>query len=276
MKRPWVVTAGVAAAVAVASAGVVAVAAAEDTADSEAAAGGAMVQARWGQDTSDSTEQTRARGQGQGYGSFQGNGSGQGYGSQAGRGAGGRGAGQGSGGQGTGQGAAQGAGQGAQQRMQHDPAASLPAATSIDETTEQNLLYMVEEEKLAHDVYVALGEVYDVPQLTSIPRAELAHQDAVRVLLDRYDLDDPTIGAAEGEFSNDALQSLYDELVAAGTTTLADAAQVGITIETTDIADLTEAIDATDAADVVQVLSSLRDGSERHLAAFERLADRAG
>jgi hypothetical protein len=134
---------------------------------------------------------------------------------------------------------------------------------------------MVEEEKLAHDVYVALGEVYDARQFTNIARAEVQHQDSVRTLLDRYGLDDPTTGMPAGEFVNDGLQAMYDELVASGSASLADAAAVGITIETTDIADLTEAIDATDAADVIQVLSSLRDGSEKHLAAFERLADRA-
>jgi hypothetical protein len=160
--------------------------------------------------------------------------------------------------------------------QQHDPTANLPAATSIDEATERELLYMVEEEKLAHDVYVALAETYDVPQLVNIPRAELTHQDAVRALLDRYGLDDPTVGAASGEFTNDQLQAMYDELVESGSASLAAAAQVGITIETTDIADLTSAVEGTDAPDVVQVLTSLRDGSERHLAAFERLAERAG
>ena len=61
---------------------------------------------------------------------------------------------------------------------------------------------LVEEEKLAHDVYVALSEIYDANQLRNIPAAELQHQDAVRVLLDRYGLDDPTIGAAAGEFAD--------------------------------------------------------------------------
>ncbi len=277
MKRPWIVPAGVAAAVLLASGGVVAVAAAEDIDDTATSVSSDAIVARGGQDTSESADETWARGQGKGYGSYQGGGTGQGYGAQRGRGPGnqGQGPGAGQGRQGFGQGP--GAAQGGQQRtQQHDPTANLPAATSIDESTEQELLYMVEEEKLAHDVYVALGEVYDVNQFTNIPRAELQHQDAVRVLLDRYGLDDPTTGAAAGEFSNEQLQSMYDELVTSGASSLADAAQVGITVETTDIADLTAAIEGTDAPDVVQVLSSLRDGSERHLAAFERLAERAG
>ena len=213
--------------------------------DSTVAAAPTAQQARWGAG--------QGRGQGQGYGSFQGGGTGQGYGAQRGPGEGG----------------------GQPQQGAHDASANLPPASSIDASTEQNLLYMVEEEKLAHDVYVALGEIYDARQFTNIARAEVAHQDSVRTLLDRYGLDDPTNGMPAGEIVNDDLQAKYDELVASGSASLADAAAVGITIETTDIADLTEAIDATDAADVIAVLSSLRDGSQRHLAAFERLADRA-
>jgi len=184
------------------------------------------------------------------------------------------------GGQGNGQGNAHGQGRGPGQgqasgQHQQQSVAGLAAASSIDSATEQNLLYMVEEEKLAHDVYVALGEMYDVRQFDNIARAEVQHQTSVRTLLERYQLDDPTTSMPAGEFVDDGLQAMYDELVASGSASLADAAAAGVTIETTDIADLTDAIASTDAPDVVQVLSSLRDGSERHLAAFERLADRA-
>jgi hypothetical protein len=176
------------------------------------------------------------------------------------------------GGHGPGRGAAGAGVGGGQHQRQGDAQAHLPAATAIDEATVQELLYMAEEEKLAHDVYVALGETYEVRQFANIAQAELRHLDSVRVLLDRYDLDDPTVDAAAGEFTNAQLQKMYDDLVDSGSGSVAAAAQAGVTIEETDIADLTQAINDTDAADVVQVLTSLRDGSQRHLAAFERLA----
>ena len=72
-----------------------------------------------------------------------------------------------------------------------------------------------------------------------------------------------------GVFTDPALQSLYDELIAKGSQSLADAVQVGITIEQTDIADLSKTI-ATAPADVVIVLERLLAGSQNHLAAFER------
>lgn len=180
------------------------------------------------------------------------------------------------GGHGPGRGAAGSGVGGGQHQRQGDAQVDLPAATAIDEATVQELLYMAEEEKLAHDVYVALGETYEVRQFTNIAQAELRHLDSVRVLLDRYDLDDPTVDAAAGEFTNAQLQQMYDDLVDSGSGSVADAAQAGVTIEETDIADLTQAINDTDAADVVQVLTSLRDGSQRHLAAFERLTSQVG
>jgi hypothetical protein len=229
-----------------------------DEADETAAAsnGAAVaIQARYGQGYGNAQRQSQGRGQGQGYGSTQGQGSGQGHGGQHGK---------------------SGQQQGSASSQQHgDPTASLPASTQISDATAQELLYMAEEEKLAHDLYVALGEQYDARQFDNIAGAETKHLDAVRVLLDRYDLDDPTVGMQPGEFDNVDLKALYDDLLASGSSSLADAAQAGITVETTDIADLTDAIESTDAPDVVQVLSSLRDGSQKHLAAFERLAERA-
>ena len=263
MNRRWVATAGAAAAVLVASAGVVvATTGAEEQAPTTAVGSTTSVQARWGQNDASETQGPR-RGQGQGYGSSQGQGSGQGYGARHGA-------------RPTPGGHQNGPGTSAGGPGQHgaDPAANLPASTAITEATEQALLYMAEEEKLAHDLYVALGTQFDARQFDNIARAETRHLDSVRVLLDRYDLDDPTSHVA-GEFTDLTLQSLYDDLLASGSQSLADAAQAGISVETTDIADLTDAIAGTDAPDVVQVLSSLRDGSERHLAAFERLVDRA-
>ena len=43
---------------------------------------------------------------------------------------------------------------------------------------------------------------------------------------------------------------------------------VGVTIEKLDIADLTSAMSGLTAPDVLQVYTNLRNGSERHLAAF--------
>jgi len=73
-----------------------------------------------------------------------------------------------------------------------------------------------------------------------------------------------------GVFTSPELQSLYTELVARGSTSLAEAIQVGILIEEKDITDLTVSIAAESDASVVSVYQRLLDGSQSHLTAFER------
>ena len=66
------------------------------------------------------------------------------------------------------------------------------------------------------------------------------------------------------------MQKLYDDLVAKGSASRAAAVQVGISIETMDIADLKAAIAQTDEAQLDRAYGSLLAGSQRHLQAFER------
>jgi len=151
-------------------------------------------------------------------------------------------------------------------------AATALAATPLAPATVEVLEHMVTEEKLAHDVYVTLGERYDVATFDRIAVSEARHTDAVRALLERYGVDDPTAGDAVGVFDDPAFQGLYDDLVAQGEPSLAAAAGVGIFIEELDIADLRRAIEQDHPADVVRVLANLLRGSEHHLAAFRALA----
>jgi hypothetical protein len=146
----------------------------------------------------------------------------------------------------------------------------LVAAASGTLTTSQKtaLAAMAEEEKLAHDVYVALAAEFPADyQFARISNAEAMHQSAIRTLMTRYAIADPTAGLPAGEFSSDAIQTRYDDLTAAATTA-ANALAVGVTVEKRDIADLTSALDGITAPDVAQVYTNLRVASQRHLAAF--------
>lgn len=147
-------------------------------------------------------------------------------------------------------------------------AAPSPTATTDAASLSADLQYLIEEEKLAHDVYVTLGDAWDLRIFDQIAASETSHQNAVAGLLEAYQITDPRLDGV-GDFSDPALQSLYDTLVAQGLASQAGAIQAGITIEQTDIADLSSRI-ATAPADVAAVLESLLRGSENHLAAFER------
>jgi hypothetical protein len=128
------------------------------------------------------------------------------------------------------------------------------------------LLFIIEEEKLAGDVYSALDEKWDMRVFENIGRAELTHQTTIKRLLDRYSLPDPRMG--KGEFANETLQDLYNDLVAQGSTSVSDALMAGAAIEEIDILDLEEYMAQTDKEDILLVYANLLRGSENHLRAF--------
>jgi hypothetical protein len=182
------------------------------------------------------------------------------------------GAGNGSAGTGYGNGNGRGAsGQGGEGRNgnQASELANLPSADPGDLNAEEAaaLLYMREEEKLAHDVYVTLYAQWGLPIFQNIASSEQTHMDSVLALLERYGLADPA-SAQVGVFTNPDLQALYTRLVARGRASLAEALQVGGAIEEIDILDLDESLAQTSRADIQQVFANLRSGSENHLRAF--------
>lgn len=131
------------------------------------------------------------------------------------------------------------------------------------------LSYLIEEEKLAHDVYVALSDEWGTRIFSNISESESQHQSKVASLLVSYDIDDPRTAQA-GVFVNDELQALYDSLMAKGMQSAQDAVEVGILIEETDIRDLQIAIDDIDDSAIDSVLERLLAASRNHLAAFTR------
>lgn len=149
-----------------------------------------------------------------------------------------------------------------------DPQPGETTLPAVDATT-ASLLFMIEEEKLAHDVYVTLGDLWGGRIFTNIAASESTHQGQVFTLLEARDLGDPR-SSEIGVFTDDTLQALYDDLIAMGSESRDAAMQVGVTIEEKDIADLATAITAEDEADVIAVYERLISGSENHLAAFER------
>lgn len=140
---------------------------------------------------------------------------------------------------------------------------------SAESETVELLTYLIEEEKLAHDVYTVLYDMYGSKVFGNILESESKHQDQVMDLLDAYGVADPR-SSEHGVFNDKDLQSLYDELIAMGSKSAADAYQVGVLIEEKDIADITAQLATTPDQAVVDVLEKLRSASENHLRAFNR------
>ncbi|MDN4491346.1 DUF2202 domain-containing protein [Demequina sp. SYSU T00068] len=152
--------------------------------------------------------------------------------------------------------------------------AAVADGSSVDADDAASLTFMVQEEKLARDLYTALDELWGLRVLDRVADAEQQHMDAVSRLLDAYGVADPTEEAAAGELSDPALQDLYDALLAQGSTSVTAALGAAALVEETDIADLRD--QDPESAAVASVYAALESASEQHLAAFVRQLDARG
>jgi hypothetical protein len=147
-----------------------------------------------------------------------------------------------------------------------EPAEESTKMNSEAQTVAQ-LEYLIEEEKLAHDVYQAMFDIWGARVFGNILQSESTHQSQVLTLLEARNIDDPR-SSQVGVFNNNDLQNLYDDLIVKGSISARDAFEVGVMIEELDIKDITLQLAVSADADVVLTLERLRSGSESHLRAF--------
>ncbi|NOR56026.1 MAG: DUF2202 domain-containing protein [Sulfurovum sp.] len=146
--------------------------------------------------------------------------------------------------------------------------------STLTEEQKDRLFFIYQEEKVARDVYIYLGELYpDESTFASIQLSEQRHMDAAQELCINYGIDVSMIDESEsacGEFFVDYLQDLYDECINLGETELVEALKVGKLIEETDIGTLTESIESMDMPDdIIRTYEILREGSYNHLESYE-------
>lgn len=143
------------------------------------------------------------------------------------------------------------------------------AAVEVDPDLAGNLEFMVEEERLAHELYTLFANEYPEASIfASIARSEERHMEAVARQLDLRGLDDPGEGLEPGDYAVDELDELYATWSVQGLEGVEAALQVGIDLEKADIADLEEALGDPSTQPVERVLSALLAGSRHHLRAF--------
>ncbi len=164
-----------------------------------------------------------------------------------------------------------------QNRQQHrnsykDRGELFNAAAEGTLTIEQkeSLSYILEEEKVARDVYLELYKTWGIRVFANITKAEQKHMDAVESLFNSYDIEAPIGLSNVGNFENEELQTMYNELVEKGNKSKLDALEVGVIVEETDIADLEALLESTIPSDFEHVYGNLLKGSYNHLKAFNR------
>jgi hypothetical protein len=150
---------------------------------------------------------------------------------------------------------------------------NIPSA-SPTEFEIQSLIFMREEEKLAHDVYVFLYQKWGTNIFNNISKSEETHMNSVLTLLNRFKITDPIKSNSLGIFKNDTLQKLYYTLTERGSKSLSEGLLVGAIIEDLDIFDLTEAQKSVTHSEIKLVYDNLLKGSRNHIRSFVgRLSD---
>ena len=144
------------------------------------------------------------------------------------------------------------------------------AATPTTLTTAQKALlkFLVEEEKLARDVYTYLGKNVTTQKFSNISRSEQTHMNYMATLLTKYKLTNPTKGKAAGVFVNKEIQDLYNTLTKEGKTGVLQAYGVGVKVENVDIGTLKEILAKPLPADVKAAIELMLAASYNHLEAF--------
>lgn len=140
---------------------------------------------------------------------------------------------------------------------------SDPSAAEVE-----SLYYMREEEKLARNVSLALYDIWANDLFSNIAASEQTHTDAVKALIEKYQLIDPAAGNPPGVFTNPKFKLIYDSYLALGSQSRLSAITVGVTIEELDIMDIARWLQDVQRTDIRDVYESLTCGSRNHLRSY--------
>jgi hypothetical protein len=123
----------------------------------------------------------------------------------------------------------------------------VSATAQISETEKNDLRFMRQEEKMAHDFYAAMLEKWGGVPFQNIVKAEKWHLQLVKNQLDLHKVADPLAGIEDkrGEFVDANFKKMYDDLLAKGNQSLLEALRGGALIEETDIVDLKTRLNET-------------------------------
>lgn len=135
---------------------------------------------------------------------------------------------------------------------------------------EAALQFWAEEEKMAHDLYVAFADLFpELTQFDRVARSEEKHENQVLALLEGCGVAAAGEGLPAGQFSNPEVSAMYGSLLASGSVSAQDALAAGRAVEEQDLADLADLVELFDGeGKAAGVAESQIVASGRHLEAF--------
>ena len=149
------------------------------------------------------------------------------------------------------------------------PMARAATPTTLTTSQKAQLKFLVEEEKMARDVYTYLASKVTTRKFSNIARSEQTHMNYMATLLTKYKLWNPTTNRKAGVFYNQEIQALYNALIVEGAAGLLQAYGVGVKVEEHDIATIEEILVNSMPTDMKAALDLLLTASYNHLEAFQ-------
>jgi hypothetical protein len=143
---------------------------------------------------------------------------------------------------------------------------------TLSQHVTNHLVVLREQQKLARDLCTVFYTKYNVQAFHNIAASENRHMEAVKKILDRYGITDPVGTNGPGVFTNAKMQAKYNELVAKGGTSLADAYRVMIGMEKAEVALLTDIKGDTIRTDVLALVNNLIGAEYKQLSTWTHLA----
>ena len=147
------------------------------------------------------------------------------------------------------------------------PMKAVTAATPTT-LTPTNLIFAIEEERVAHDLYAAAAARWNLRVFANIAESETRHAAVVTQLAATVGVQPPV--AQAGVYATTDLQAIYDQLIVLVNGSATGALRAGALIEETDITDLRRLSAQTTDEGSKAVIANLVSASVNHLGAFVR------
>lgn len=144
------------------------------------------------------------------------------------------------------------------------------------EQEKTDLLFTLQEEKLAYDFYSDMYTKYNSKVFENIMEAEKVHQQHVLDLLNNLNIDVGDFSSAAGEYSNKDIQELYNMLSEIGSYSYTDALRAATKYEEQDIQDLRNFYNQSENQQVKDLYGCLEKATHNHLRAFVKNLKKEG
>lgn len=144
--------------------------------------------------------------------------------------------------------------------------------SAITESEKAAIIFVVQEEKVAHDFYAAMYELHGLTPFRSISKSEGLHMDKAKSLVDHFGIEDPNSENYDtpGKFSSNKFQVMYDDLVREGSKSIQDALIESARFEEMDIVDIEKFNSTIQNEFIKSTFESLIGISKNHLKAIVR------